>query len=526
MIHNPFRQVLLIGMALFFTVVFNGSSQPTETARGRVFNDLNKNGKFDPGEVGISGVMVSNQLDVVETDANGFFSLPVTNPSVIFLTKPAGYRVPLDENNIPQFYYIHYPDGSPALEHAAIEPTGALPREILFPLYADKVHKDFSVLVIADVQTANPTELEYFRSDVVATALEHPFDLVISLGDLVHDDPGLFPEYARSMALLGTPVYNVLGNHDVNYDGDEASADDSYIRLFGPPYYSFDEGNVHFVILENVERFCKKGDREAYWDCYRGKVGTKQLEWLENDLARVPPDKKIVVNQHIAFVKDKNAGERDRIVNRQEVFHVLENRQDILVLAGHRHTLQHDYFSTEDGWNGTGELHQIICSSASGTWWTGPADTRGIPSTTQIDGVPNGFFILGFGENDFIHNYYPAGNIREQIRIELPNGKTGIQDQEIVVNVYNSNKHSQVQASIDGNHTVELKNDIRRDPFITESFRIFRDQYKSWASPARSTQMWIGPMPGELTKGFHTIKVTVTDEFGRVYSSFAVFEVV
>jgi len=512
-------------LAVFMTVAFNGYSQDAEIARGRVFHDMNKNGTYDAGESGISGVMVSNQLDVVQTDANGLFTIQANNPSVIFVTKPAGYKVSLDENNIPQFYYIYQPDGSPALEHPAIDPTGALPREILFPLYEDRVHNDFRMLVVADVQTANSRELEYFRSDVVATALKHQFDFVISLGDLVHDDPGLFPEYARSMALLGAPVYNVSGNHDVNYDAGEPASNDSYKRYFGPPWYSFDVGNVHFVVLENVERFCKKGEREAYWDCYRGQIGEKQLEWLKNDLARVPPGKRIVVNQHIAFVKDENAGERNRIVNRQEVFDVLKDREEILVLAGHRHTLQHDYFSREDGWNGKGELHQIICSSASGTWWTGPVDTRGIPSSTQIDGVPNGFFIFQFGGNDFIHSYYPAGNIQEQMRIESPNGKTGSHDQEIVVNVYNSNKYSRVEACMDGKHKVELKNDIRRDPFITESFRKFRDQYKSWSSPARSTQMWVAPMPAAMGKGFHTIKVTSTDEFGRVYSSVAVFEV-
>ncbi|NQU86478.1 MAG: calcineurin-like phosphoesterase C-terminal domain-containing protein [Mariniphaga sp.] len=512
-------------LVLILTFGFSLYSQNVEIAKGKVFSDVNKNGIYDQGEPGIAGVLVSNQLDVVKTDANGNYEISAPHPSVIFITKPAGFKVPVNDKNVPQFYYIYQPDGSPNLEAEGIKPTGELPANINFPMYEEKNQKDFKMLVVADVQAASQVELGYFRDDVVSTALGHQFDFAVSLGDLIHDDPGLLPNYAGSMSLLGTPFYNILGNHDVNYDADDKYSNDSFKSFFGPEYYSFDYGDVHFVVLENIERFCKKGDVDAYWNCYRGNVSEKQLTWLKNDLLNVPFEKIVVVCQHIAFVKNPDAGERDRILNRHEVFDILSSREKVLVLAGHRHTLQHDYFNSDDGWQGKNELHQIICSSASGTWWTGPKDDRDIPSSTQIDGVPNGFFIFEFNGNEFTHSYFPAGNQKNQMRIESPLGKTNNEVKEIIVNVFNSSKHSTVVAQIDNNIKVILENNVRRDPFIAESFRKFRGEYKSWASPAASTQMWVGALPEGLTKGFHTINVVSKDEFDREYTSYAVFEI-
>jgi 3',5'-cyclic AMP phosphodiesterase CpdA len=327
------------------------------------------------------------------------------------------------------------------------------------------------------------------------------------------------------MALLDVPVYNVLGNHDVNFDVDEPFSGDTYKSLFGPNYYSFDRGNVHFIVLDNIYRTCKKGDIESYWNCYKGYVDKKQLNWLSNNLRNVPEDKLVVICQHIAFEKNAQRTERMSVTNRDEVLDVLMNRENLLVLSGHKHTLQHDFLDNSEDWKGNGQLHQIVCGSVSGSWWTGPKDERNIPSSTQIDGVPNGYFIFEFNGNEFVHNYYPAGNLKKQLRIELPSGTISENDDEIVVNVFNSSKHFTVVAEIDENKTVELKNKPGKDPFMEKSFNTFRDDYKSWASPSVSTQLWKGKLPGNLSEGWHKLKITAHDEYGRSFTSYAVFEV-
>lgn len=514
-----------VSVIILFIALIAASAARAQVAKGYVFDDINKNGLFDKNEKGIPGVLVSNQEKVVKTDASGFYSLELNDPCVLFITQPSGYRVPTNSTNLPQFYYIYQPGGSPALEHPGIRPTGPLPEFVNFPLQKVAEPEKFNMLVVADVQAASETELGYFRDDVVAPALLRPFDFAISLGDLIHDNPSLFAPYSRSIALLNKPFYNVLGNHDVNYDATETYADDSFKNSFGPQYYSFDHGQVHFVVLENVERFCKKGDVAAYWDCYRGKVGEQQLTWLKNDLALVPTDKMVVVCQHIAFEKKANPGERNEVVNMKEVFDILKQRDNLLILAGHKHTLQHDFFGADQGWEGKTELRQIVCSSASGSWWTGPKDERGIPSSTQIDGVPNGYFIFSFDGTKVIPAFYPAGPNPEQMRIEKPLGKINSSQKEIIVNVYNSNRNSSVVALVDGKTEVALSNTPMKDPFITQSFKEYRAEYKSWASPAESTQIWTGSIPAGLEKGFHQINIQTKDDCGNVFTSSCIFEI-
>ncbi len=46
-------------------------------------------------------------------------------------------------------------------------------------------------------------------------------ELDFSLGDLVGDDLNLHPSYIKAVSKVGLPWYNVMGNHDMNYDAKE-----------------------------------------------------------------------------------------------------------------------------------------------------------------------------------------------------------------------------------------------------------------------------------------------------------------
>jgi hypothetical protein len=103
---------------------------------GYVYEDTNKNQKKENREKGIEGVAVSNGVQVVLTDKNGRYSLPVQEDQTIFVIKPSGYQTALNSNNLPQFYYHHKPQGSPAdFKYKGVAPTGELPKELNFPLY-------------------------------------------------------------------------------------------------------------------------------------------------------------------------------------------------------------------------------------------------------------------------------------------------------------------------------------------------------------------------------------------------------
>ena len=120
------------------------------TARGRVFVDTNNDGLFSTGEQPLKGVRVSNGLDIVATDGDGNYSLSMTDDGVVFVIKPAGYRTRLSSDNLPRFYYLHKPNGSPKLQFAGVEPTGPLPKAIDFPLYPQVEPTEFRMVLFGD----------------------------------------------------------------------------------------------------------------------------------------------------------------------------------------------------------------------------------------------------------------------------------------------------------------------------------------------------------------------------------------
>ncbi|MBC7306707.1 MAG: metallophosphoesterase, partial [Dietzia sp.] len=103
--------------------VVDGPASDPSVLTGRVFDDANRNSVYDDGEVGVPDVRVSNGRDVVTTDEEGRYELPATDNFTAFVTQPAGWQVPVDEQMFAQFSYNHLPEGSPELRFCGLEPT-------------------------------------------------------------------------------------------------------------------------------------------------------------------------------------------------------------------------------------------------------------------------------------------------------------------------------------------------------------------------------------------------------------------
>ena len=121
---------------LFFALMFimtAGTAFRAGNGDRRRLLDRNGNGLHDAGEPGIPNAGVSNGSAVVQTGSDGRYSIPVGDDNVIFVIKPAAYNIPVNGDNVPQFYYIHKPNGSPeGMEYAGVEPTGPLPSSVDF----------------------------------------------------------------------------------------------------------------------------------------------------------------------------------------------------------------------------------------------------------------------------------------------------------------------------------------------------------------------------------------------------------
>lgn len=494
---------------------------------GIVFLDANRNLKLDEGEQGIPDVLVSNQRDVVKTDRNGRYSLPVDDEAVIFITKPAGYATPLNEYNLPQFYYIHQPKGSPSTKYPGVAPTGPLPESVNFPLFKSENPETFEVIVMSDPQPVNLEELGYIRDDVIAELIGTKSLFCIVLGDIMFDDLSLYDKYKAIISQVGIPFYNVPGNHDMNYDApNDHYALETFKRHFGPPYYSFDYGKVHFIVLDDVEWHPATKEQKGW---YQGMIGEPQLTWLKNDLQFVSKDKLLVFAMHIPIKTILGDYRGSKIMDRDKLFNLLKDREHVLFIAGHTHTVEHHFIGAELGWRGKRPLHQVICATVCGSWWGGPKDERGIPVADQRDGTPNGYHIFRFEGNIYTERFKPANRDENfQLRISRPVGKimrAELKNTQIIVNVFDGSERSVVECQVDDLPPVKMTRTIMEDPYFKDLYERNESAFKSFIKPRPSSHIWIANLPENLESGVHRIIVRTTDQFGRTYRTARIFEV-
>lgn len=76
--------------------------------------------------------------------------------------------------------------------------------------------------------------------------------------------------FLEDMAILKMPMYPVMGNHDARGKGWDVTKE--MIFQNKSTYYSFDEGDSHFIVLD------------AFMPEYEHSISQEQFSWLENDL--------------------------------------------------------------------------------------------------------------------------------------------------------------------------------------------------------------------------------------------------
>lgn len=507
------------------------SLDAAKKAKGFVFDDINKNGVMDKNEKGIPGVVVSNQMDTVKTNEKGFFKLPVEKEgSIVFVTKPAGYQVPLDKNNIPFFYYIHQPAGSPkGLKFEGIDPTGKLPKRIYFPLVKTEEKKDFNVLVVGDPQTRTAGEVDYFRDQVIANMMGTDAAFYIALGDIMYDDLNHYDKMNRTVGQLGVPAYQVMGNHDMNFKvPDNKHEMETYKRVFGPDYYSFNYSKVHFVVLNSVkyQGWDKEKDRKGR---YIGQFHEKQLTWLKNDLSHVPEDHLIVFSMHIPIFSEIHQNDSGIITNRADFFKLVNNRKHLLALAGHMHFVEYLDMDKTSGWTGAAPFPLLTAGAGCGSWWNGPKDGFGVPLGMCTDGTPNGYFLFQFNGNKFSYRFMPpAGSPDEQMRINSPIGiikTTELTGTTVNVNVFAGTPRTKVTYSLDGGPQKEMERKVMDDPLFSEIIKSNVDKYPDWYDPTPCSHIWTAPLTENLQPGVHRIKITVIDHQNQTFTAHRLFEI-
>jgi 3',5'-cyclic AMP phosphodiesterase CpdA len=161
-------------------------------------------------------------------------------------------------------------------------------------------------------------------------------------------------EFNASMTAVwesGVPFYSAPGNHEtyiggwdedpfftnytqyVHYEDEAAACGGTEL------YYSFDYGNVHFIILNT----------EDSWVGNVFECSTEQMTWLQGDLVNIENDTFLVVAFHRPAYSVREA-RPDRWLEAESIrneFHSLFLEHDVdLVLTGHDH---HYYRSVREG---------------------------------------------------------------------------------------------------------------------------------------------------------------------------------
>lgn len=193
----------------------------------------------------------------------------------------------------------------------------------------------FSFVQISDThlgfhREANPDVPGSLRRAIAdINALSQPPAFVVHTGDVSHlSKPEEF-DLGRQMFkdIRVDRVHTIPGEHDALDDGVSG-----YLKFFdhdgkGKARYSFDQGGVHFVALNNVLNFSTS--RLA-------ALGDEQLAWLKQDLAGVSRSTPIVVLAHIplwTIYEQWGWGTADA----DQVLALLRPFGSVTVLNGHIH---------------------------------------------------------------------------------------------------------------------------------------------------------------------------------------------
>lgn len=515
---------------LFLLAVLAGIqfSYAQTSVSGKVYIDANKNNIADKNERGVANVSVSNGTDVVLTDRNGYYSIPCSNDDIIFVIKPADYAVPLNENHQPQFYYINKPLGSPKnFEYAGVAATTKISGPLNFKLIPEKENPRFTVLIFGDPQPSTKKELSYFSKGVV-TEVKGIRDIAfgLSLGDLVGNDLSLHPPYIKVMNEIGVPWYNVMGNHDMNYEAvTDSLSDETFEKNFGPNNYAFNYGNVHFIILDDI-LYPDPRDGKGH----QGGFRKDQLDFVQNDLQFVPKDKLIVLAFHIPLLIQNESFRKE---DRDRLFDILKDFPNTLTLSAHTHLQRHNFYTKVDGWLQEKPHHEFNAGTTSGDWYSGEINEQGVPVGTMRDGTPKGYIFARFDNNRYTIDYKVANKSADyQMRIYLPEiiAPKRFNSAGIYVNVFNGYKTDEVEYRVDNDSWQKMDWIEEPDPDFVATL-VKWDKTNVLLGPRRPSQpeacahLWQAKFPARLKPGEHSVEIKATNMFGKTYTATEKFTV-
>jgi hypothetical protein len=371
-------KLFLSAVVSLIVLVFDATVSYGARIEGRVYLDANRNGRWDDGEAGVPGVLVSDGRRVVATDASGRYRLQSDDArALLWITVPRDHR--------PSGAFWRWADGRRAEN---------------FGLLRHPQSDDFCFIQITD--THGSRALQQFAKQTSKWPIPIPF--VVNTGDLGGDafydiNGKIFDRYKEAISAFKQPLFNVPGNHDqVGFlikrpdKSNPLWGKGLYQQLFGPMHYSWDWGNVHFVALD--------GNR---LDPYREMLGPEQLAWLKADLSFQPHDKPLVLFCHQSLAATTPANYLSGgIKDAKQLADVLQGHKVLGGFCGHLHRT----FCAR-----LGDFPVYQTGAFCGQWESGPCS----------DGTPKGFRFIQI-KNGRLQTTYTNREGRYPLYVASPTG--------------------------------------------------------------------------------------------------------
>lgn len=268
----------------------------------------------------VEGVWVSDGDVFSCTDKNGRYEMSSGKRNgTVYVSVPSGYVATMEKCSLVPSFFQELSADTVAVECCNF----SLEKQ-------DQSH--YSAVFLPDAHLCNDEprkhDLKYFETQLMPSYNELYKELsargpvfTVELGDLSHDrywysnDFNLQDayDYIRKSGICA-PLFAVTGNHDhdpafvpEDSEGGDFRSQHFFRSIFGPDRYSMDIGSDHWVFVDNIQYLNTALDASPYKGVagkrdYKAGLTVSQRKWLEQDLARVPNGKHVIMCAHAPII--------------------------------------------------------------------------------------------------------------------------------------------------------------------------------------------------------------------------------
>ena len=344
-------------------------------------------------EVGVPGVVVSDGIEVTVTDENGIYYLQSKEYNqTVFMSVPSGYEA-VSDGVLPRFH--KKVDGNPSTTERA-------------DWTLTKVdNSDHIMYVLGDMHLANRNndlaQFAEFTDDLSkqVAANKSRRQYALTLGDMTWDlywydnkyDLNSYVETVNS-SFSGLQIFHTIGNHDheMNMAGDFNTVT-AYKNAVAPTYYSFNIGDVHYVVLDNI--LCTNDGSGSR--TYDSSLTADQLDWLRKELSFVDKSKTLVITMH-AHMYNENGSSAMAMSSQLET---ICSGYRTHVMTAHTHIIWNNDKTATKG------IFHHNSGAICGTWWWTGKYTSGLGLCK--DGSPSGYYVYEMNGTDVKWRLKPTG---------------------------------------------------------------------------------------------------------------------